>query len=504
VGIPLDLQGPGGLDRVVGSARSLTDGAVFRARLALPVLAWGAVALLVALVQAAATYIDIKLGIVVAGALMLGAVITARPPLILCVASGVIFVEALTFSGMAITRLFAPAALLLTLVELLRGTARVRLAAPLAWAGAYVSWAILSGMWTESASGTRFQLQSLAIALVFLLTFAALLNTERDLRRVLYVIAFGAAIMGGLSVFAFRGSLGFGFIDLLQAGRSQGGVGDPDFFAAMQIVSVPLVLVLASEAKGRLRLVLYICVLVILASVFTSLSRGGFIGVVVLALLFLGSRPEHMFRARREKAIALIVVALGLGAFFSRPFARDQVVTRAETIYAPKTKSDKSGTGRTELWKAAAKTAGENPLYGIGLGSFIYVSYDLLLKTPGVDPELIERRDEGENKVAHSLYLGTAAELGFTGLALYIGLMISTALALRRTVRRAFAAGAPFVGRVAHALLMGIVAWAVTSVFLSAENARIFWIVVGLTLALPKLLPQPQRRYPARSNAPMS
>jgi putative inorganic carbon (hco3(-)) transporter len=505
--MPLDLRGPGGLDRVLLSARSLTGDVALGTRLVLPALGWATIASFLAVVVAAATYIDVKLGIVVVGALMVGAVVMTRPPLILCVASATIFVEALTFNGMAITRLLAPAALLLTLAELLRGSARVRLGAPLAWVGAYVSWALLSGIWTASVPGTRFLLQSLAIALVFLLAFAALLNTERDLRQILYVLAFTAAFVGGLSVVAFRGDLGFGFIDLLQAGRSQGGVGDPDFFAAMQIMCVPLVLVLASETTDRrLRLLLYVSTLVILASVFTSLSRGAFIGVVVLGLLFVASRPEHIFRARHEKAIALVVVAIGLAAFFSRPFVREEVVTRAETIYAPKSKSDKSGTGRTELWKAAAKTAGENPAFGIGFGSFSYVSQQLLFETPGVDPELIERRREaGENKVAHNLYLGTAAELGLTGLALYIGLILSTALTLRRTVRRAFAAGAPFVGRVAHALLLGVVSWSITSVFLSGETARIFWIVVGLSLALPKLFPEPERpRYFVRSKAPMS
>jgi O-antigen ligase len=506
VAIPLDLRGPGTLDRALLSARSLTGEVAFRTRLALPALGWAAVGAVFAIVQAAATVIDIKLGIVVAAALIVGAFVVARPALIVCVASATIFVEALTFNGMAITRLLAPPMLLVALAELLRGSARVRLAAPIAWVGAYVSWAILSGLWTASAPGTRHALQSLAIALVFLLAFAALVNTERDLRQVLYVLAFTAALVGGLSVIAFRGDLGFGFIDLLQAGRSQGGVGDPDFFAAMQIISVPLVLVLASEATDRrVRGLLYVSVLVILASVFTSLSRGGFIGVALLGLLFLGSRPEHIFRARREKAIALVVIAIGLVAFFSRPFVREEVVTRAETIYAPKTKSDKSGTGRTNLWKAAAKTARENPAQGIGFGSFSYVSQQLLYETPGVDPELIERRDTGENKVAHNLYLGTAAELGFTGLALYLGMMISTGIALRRTVRRAFAAGSPFVGRVAHALLLGLAAWTVTSFFLSGETARIFWIVVGLSLALPKLLPKAEPSgYVPRSNAPMS
>jgi O-antigen ligase len=168
---------------------------------------------------------------------------------------------------------------------------------------------------------------------------------------------------------------------------------------------------------------------------------------------------------------------------------RGEVVSRAETIYAPKTKDDASGSGRTNLWKAAVRTAGENPLTGIGFGGFGAISQELLFQTPGVDLDVQQIREEGDYFVAHNTYLGTAAELGIPGLFLYVGLLFSTGLYLRRTAARAAAVGAPFVSRVAHALLLGLLTWAVTSFFLSGETARMLWIIVGLSLALPKLLP---------------
>ena len=74
-----------------------------------------------------------------------------------------------------------------------------------------------------------------------------------------------SALTAALSVFAFAWQLEIPYLDLLQAGRSQGGVGDPDFFAAMQLVVVPLVLVLSSEAASkRARLILYFALLCIL------------------------------------------------------------------------------------------------------------------------------------------------------------------------------------------------------------------------------------------------
>jgi len=475
-------------------------------------LKWAAIGCSLALVEAFAVQIDWQIGVAVAGGVAATLVLLARPWLILPLAIITIFLEHLTFANVAITRILAPPALLLVLAEFLRGKARIRPDLPFICAGAYVIWAVASGMWSAALPGTQFLLQSLAIALVYLIAFAALLRTEWHLRVLLYVWSLTAAILGAMSVFAFGGFLTISHLDLLQAGRSQGGVGDPDFFAAMQLVTVPLTLVVASDTKDkRLRVLLYACTLTLLASVFTSLSRGGFIGVVVLGVLFLASRPERLFRSRQEKALALLVVALGMVGFFSRPWLRSEVVTRAQSIYAPQNKDEASGAGRTNLWKAAAKTAQEHPVGGIGYGTFPYVSQELLYKTPGVDAEIIQERAAGHNLVAHNTYLGTAAELGVTGLMLYLAVIISTGMLLTRTAARAAAVGASFVSRIAHALLLGLATWAVTSVFLSAETARMFWIIVALSLALPKLLPEPRRPFwrgapaqRARSNAPTS
>jgi putative inorganic carbon (hco3(-)) transporter len=472
-------------------------------------LTWVAIGCSLALVEALAVQVDWQMGVAVAGGVGVTLALLARPWLILPLAITTIFLEHLTFANMAVTRILAPPALLLVLAEILRGKGRIRTDLPLICAGIYVVWAIASGMWTQSEPGTRFLLQSLLIALVYLFAFAALLNTERQLRVLLYVWVLVASILGGMSVFAFGNMLHVPHLDLLQAGRSQGGVGDPDFFAGMQLVTVPLALVLASDTKDkRLRILLYACTLTLLASTFTSLSRGGFIGVVVLGFLFLVSGPERLFNSRQEKALAIVVVAIGMVGFFSRPWLRQEVLTRAESIYAPKNKDEKSGAGRTNLWKTAAKTARDHPVGGIGYGTFPYVSQELLYKTPGVDAEIIQERAAGHNLVAHNTYLGTSAELGITGLMIYLGVILSTGMLLARTAKRASAVGAAFISRISHALILGLVTWSVIIVFLSAETARMFWVIVALSLALPKMVPEPVRptwlRDQPRSNAPTS
>lgn len=485
---------------------------VLAARPRLAVLFWIGVAGFVALLQAAASTVSWKIGLAAVIALFFSMVLIARPALLLPLAGITVVLEAVTLSGMPVTRLLAPGAAMVVIAEFLRGGGRVRPSPPLVFATLYISWAILSGVWSEGPDGTRFLLQSLAIALIYTFAFAVLINTERDLKNFLYPLVLVAAVIAGLSVIAFgTPGLEIPYLELLQAGRAQGAVGDPDFFAAMSLVFIPLGIVLASESRQKwVRILMVGATVSLLAGTFLSLSRGAFLATMVLGFMFLATRPERLFRARREKAAALIIIAIGMIGFFSRPFLREEVVTRAESIYAPKTQEEASGAGRTELWKGAIRTAQENPLLGVGFGSFPIISQELILHTPGVNPLVFQKRKQGDNFVAHNTYLGTAAELGFTGLFLYLALLVSTGLTLRKISRRALAAGAPFVGRVAYALVLGLTAWALCTFFLNGETARTFWIIVGITLALPKLIPDPPPRrsrrngYPTPSKAPTS
>ncbi|TML12731.1 MAG: hypothetical protein E6G31_08765, partial [Actinobacteria bacterium] len=71
--------------------------------------------------------------------------VAARPkilPLILVVS---IFMELVRVEGATISRVLAPIALLVVLLQLIRGKASIRPAAPLLWAAAYGLWALASG-----------------------------------------------------------------------------------------------------------------------------------------------------------------------------------------------------------------------------------------------------------------------------------------------------------------------------------------------------------------------
>ena len=449
-------------------------------------LQWAAFATLAAAAIGLAAGIGTTVAVGLLVALAVAVIAALQPASILAILSVSIFLELVSLGGVSISRLLAPLALFIVLVELIRGRASIRREAPLAWVIAYSLWAIASGLWTVNVGGTVYLLSSLAIALVYMFAFAALLNTRRQLETILYIFAFAALFVGGLSFLAFFGKLTLSTTEL-QGGRSQGGTGDPSFFAAYQLVALPLVLTLAAHArKGWLRIGLYGAVIAIIGSMFTSLSRGGFIALAVMVPLILALPASALFASRLQKRVLLALVVLAAAAVVIR--APAQIITRVDSIFAAQGSGTAQGSGRGNLWHVARRSIGEHPYLGIGYGSFLHVSNDLLLDTPGVDLTHYELRPGGAE--AHNLYLGTAAELGFPGLVLYLGIMGSTALTLRRTAKRAFEVGDHFIGRVANALILSVLGWAITSIFITTETTRAFWIVVGLALALPKLLPE--------------
>lgn len=450
-----------------------------RARSASPFLAGAALAAAAGIGISAAFAVEIAIAVVLTVAL--GTLLSLRPTAILSILVVTIFVEIVSLGSLTISRLIAPLALIIVVVLAARGRASIRPAPQLAWICAYSIWALASGLWTVSVGGTAFQLGSLAIALVYMLAFATLLNSRAELERVLWALALAAL---GVGLFAI-GAFALGFSEDLKAGRASGGTGDPNFFATYQAMAFPLILVLAGETRRRgARLLLYGAAIVIVVSVLTSVSRGGLLtlGTVLLLMAVLPART--FLAARSQKAALLALVALGTG-FALKETSKD-ILPRLEALYSHQQSSEARGSGRLDMWLAAGTSIRQRPILGLGYGGFASASPELVLQTPGIDLSTFDIEKAGQE--AHSAYIGTTAELGLPGLLLLVGLVISTLRALRRTAESARDAGDEFMRRIANAVTLSLVAWGISSFFLSSETSRALWIVIGLSLALPKLV----------------
>ncbi len=441
-------------------------------------LGWGAAGLVSAATLGAGTALDNRAGILLALVFAVGVGIAIRPKLIAPILAASMFVEETKLGGISISRLLAPLALCVLFAVALRRTVRIGSAAPVAWAVAYSVWAFASFAWTIDAADTRFKLASLAIALAYLLAIAGLIESTADLRVLLAMLVAAAT---ATAVFALV-TYAFGISSQLQGGRPNGGAGDPNFFALYHVVAVPATLALAVSTRRRwMRLILLAAVVIIIASIFVSESRGGLLALAAVAAVLVVLPSRLLFQTRRQKTILLLgLVAAAMVAFVA---TGAPLLGRVESVET----TDPTGSGRVDLWKAGWTSIQDRPILGLGYGSFSAAVPQLLRDTPGIDFRHIELRPDTASG-AHSVYVGTLAELGIPGLALFLAMLLTTVGHLIRTERRARAAGATFVARVATAVSLGLIGWTVAAAFLSTETSRSLWMLLAIALALPKLL----------------
>jgi len=262
--------------------------------------------------------------------------------------------------------------------------------------------------------------------------------------------------------------------------RIAGPLGDPNFFAQILVLLVPLALFLARGEPGpRSRaLALGAAGLVTAAAVLTY-SRGGALALGCVLLLSAIALRVPLRRA----VLAGVLVVLTLLALVPAGFARrletlEQVAPWGdERILRP----DSSFQKRRLLVAAAWRMFLDHPVLGVGAGNYT-VHFETYADEVGSAARDYE--DPAEPHFPHSLYLEIAAETGILGL-LPFGLAVIAAFASLRRARAAFlAAGDGASGGLTRGFEIALVGYLVSSLFLHAHFSRYLWLLLGLSTAL--------------------
>ncbi|MDQ3951382.1 MAG: O-antigen ligase family protein [Actinomycetota bacterium] len=435
-----------------------------------------------------------ELGVAAAVALIAVPMSILYPKLVVHVLLVATFANTLTLGGVTVGRLVAPLALLALVTSVARSPVDTRWSrGTLVSVFCYATIAVSSLLWTQSTPGTVEEAGALALSLLYAGAFAVLLREPRDLRALLWVFAVCSIFLSLLWISRYLSGVDRRFND----------AGDPNFFAALQVVSLPLVMVLAAGAKTRLgRVALYLGVGVIAASVVSTLSRGGLLTLLVATLLITLLPTRQLFRSRAQKRNVFIAAIVGLSLLLT--FAWEDVAHRFEVGFS----QEHVAGGRGDLWLAAWHAYEDHPVTGIGYGAFSDQSFQWLRQTPGVNlEEHLRFLNSGE--YVHNAFLGSLAELGPLGLASFLAVLLFAARALRATGRRGREEGRPrpdsrieegrprpdspidggneLVTAVANAAFVSLLAFCVSSIFLSTETSRSLWLLVGLSVALPSI-----------------
>lgn len=232
----------------------------------------------------------------------------------------------------------------------------------------------------------------------------------------------------------------------------------------LMLLTLVVALIQTSETQWERR-ALQVGAVGIAVRAIVTYSRGAFLAAGALAFFYLVYSERRLRSALGILALCLIVL----------PVLPTQFWDRMNTITANEESRDESTAGRLHFWEVALRMAEANPVFGVGFNSFRF-AYETYDTAPG---------EFGEEKAVHSSWFGVLAELGVSGLALYVLMLVQTIIFCRRTIRRS---GDSRDGRVlracARALEGCVVVAVVGGTFLHIQYSEMLWHLFGLGIAV--------------------
>ncbi len=357
---------------------------------------------------------------------------------------------------------------------------------------------MLFGFWMTLSSYMAFDpsyawplwerhIKTLLLALVVM----GLMQKRTRVHALVWVIVISLGYWGVKSGIFFLGTAGQYRI----WGPELSMIADNNHLAVALLMSVPLMYYLRMHSENIwVQRGLLVGIVLTLLSVIGTQSRGGFIALLAMALMY-------WWRSKKKAGAAIVFVILGLSASF---VVTDQWVERIETI--ENYDDDDSFQSRVDAWVTAYNIAKDRPLIGGGFAvteiPVIYFRYN-----EGIDEEQWPR-------AAHSAYFQVLGDQGFAGLAIYLMLgfvaWLNTRYVISETRGRV---EYQWAHDLANMIQVSLVAFFVGSAALSFAYYDVYYVLLAVTAVLklivvrelqPSILRTPRLSpmgpHPARQN----
>lgn len=311
------------------------------------------------------------------------------------------------------------------------------------------------------------------------------------LRKVVWSILSGILFLGSIGVYKYlSGDLENDFWGFAQASyshiageldshRLSGPMADPNHYAALLVLAMPLALDrMFNERRWPMKVLACAALALGLACIGLTASRGAFLAIGLVAGLAL-----VLFRPRFWYLIPLALPTMLLAL----PLLPDEYIARYQAIFdlIPGFGNRAGGTevsirGRLGEWAAAWAMFLDHPIFGIGLAQYEpnFETYTLRLGTPL----------RGGIRQAHSLYLEIAAERGLVGLCSFFALLGLALVNVCKARQHALREGNTDVARIAAGFGMATLALLTAMIFLHDAYPRMLWLALVICLAMPSIV----------------
>ena len=260
----------------------------------------------------------------------------------------------------------------------------------------------------------------------------------------------------------------------------------PNQLAGTILLFIPLTIVIVFRLWPKKRMnILLICALIsgILATFLLLLtqSRSGWIGAVAcigsMIGLYIISLPifksRHFTSSRLLLFLIIIVLATGVWAVLS-PDISGTMNTKIDEL--PRSTSYNIAF-RQEIWQVGVQAAGENPLTGVGLGSFRRIFANDYVTSISPDIDIAH---------AHNIFLQVALDIGIPGLVAYLTILLVAFYVGWETIRED-----ERMKPLAISLLSGLVGFHIYSltdtISFGSKSHFVFWLVIALLAGMRQM-----------------
>lgn len=271
--------------------------------------------------------------------------------------------------------------------------------------------------------------------------------------------------------------------DVMQP-RLSGPLGDPNYFAQILVMVVPLGLFLAwKERKRWLRVAALVASVVAAGAALATYSRGGAVALGVVLILSLA-----LARLDRHRLVGLGAAVL-LGGTLLLP---GDVARRLGTLrqivpgQVQVEQLDSSFQNRILQARTAWRMFLDHPIRGVGAGNYTRHYTEYADEIGSTAPEYYR---DGGGHYPHNLYLELAAETGFPGVMAFGGVILLVFGGLGRARAAYGTAGRELPEALASGLLVALAGFLVTSLFLHGHYQDYLWVLFGLSAALIREAP---------------
>lgn len=265
---------------------------------------------------------------------------------------------------------------------------------------------------------------------------------------------------------------GFGF-------SSWGVTGSPGWFqnsgefSMEMVVFLPFLIAYISffrhEWSRSVQIFFYLLTVMVTGSIIASSSRGAILGLVIVGLWCLAY-------ARQRFKASLILALVAVVVYYVTP---SEFKARFETAG-----EDKTSLNRKAYWVVGRKAIRDYPVFGVGFRNWTIWAADN-------HPELKGAKGWGENvEVVHNTYLEAATELGYSGVFAYFIIILQVFISNRRARLNARICKDRFMEATAIGLNGSLLAYMITSYFMSVLYYPYIWVLLALTMCLSYICKQ--------------